>query len=181
MVASMEREDFISLVKGFLSWAKFVSKNKENHTSFCTSQHLCLECAVIGRQPGDSSVSPPPGVIWRACPDSILLRVRMGLGVSLRSLYPKAFESLPLISRCVCGRLLTAHMCLQTLVPFSPMELQFPLWSLGCLTLYVMLFSIYNTMFVYRLGIGLCVCCYYLGCVFVVTVLKVHLGLTVIL
>lgn len=93
----------------------------------------------------------------------------MGLGVSLRSLYPKAFESLPLISRCVCGRLLTAHMCLQTLVPFSPMELQFPLWSLGCLTLYVMLFfnlqhnvcvSSWNRIVCLLLLLRLRFCCY---------------------
>lgn len=32
-------------------------------------------------------------------------------------------------------------------------------------------------MFVYRFGMGLCVCCYYVGCIFAVMVLKIHLEL----
>lgn len=84
-----------------------------------------------------TAVSPPPAVIFRVCLDSILLRVRMGLGVSLRSLYSKTFESLhPDLLVYLCDRLLTAHCVWRHSCHSIPIELQFfPLPSLGCLTL----------------------------------------------
>lgn len=98
----------------------------------------------------------------------------MGLGISLRSLYPKTFESLhhdPLVF--LCDRLLKhcfwRHLChwIPTSFSFSP----FRLWAV--LPCYIISFS-YNTMFVHHFGMGLCVCSHYLVWILVVMVLKVH-------
>lgn len=109
------------------------------------------------------------GVIWRACPD-ILLRITVGLGVTLRSLYPRHLKNPHHdLLAFLFGRL-TAHCFLETFVPlnshlasaFSP----FGVWVV--LLCFVMSFSIYNTMFkfIYHFGMGLCVYCY-LVCIFV--------------
>lgn len=123
------------------------------------------------------------GVIWRACPD-ILLRITIGLGVSLRSLYPKTFEtstpwSLGVSFRSIDSTLFSGNICAIEF-PFSFSF--FPLWCLGCLTLFCNVFlNLQYNVWVYISFWNGIVCLLLLGLHFCqVMVLKVHLELTVI-
>lgn len=109
----------------------------------------------------------------------------MGLGISLRSLYPKTLENLHHnLLVFLCDRLLRRcfwrHLChyIPTSFSFNP----FSLWAVW--PCYVIFYNL-KYQFKYQLQYNVCasfwngfMCCYYyLVCIFVVMVLKVHLEL----
>lgn len=137
-----------------MTWAKPYVKEIEVPHSLYTSQLLCLHltrkspvsvnmvCYWCVERQGRRQyfVYSSHDVIGRACPD-ILIRITVGSRISLRSLYPKAFENLNHDLLKVSLLWIINYNVVEAFVPLdchSPSV--FLLWCLGCCILLLNVF-----------------------------------------